>query len=73
MQTLDEMLNRHLLTQDQYTQIRACIAEAGSPQAIMDMPAHLWRSLELASVLMGVDADLMRPASLGDEADPGAG
>ena len=27
----------------------------------MQMPAGLWRSLELASVLMGVDADLSQP------------
>ena len=25
------------------------------------MPPGLWRSLELASVLMGIDADLTRP------------
>jgi hypothetical protein len=27
----------------------------------MQMPAGLWRSLELASVLMGVDTDLTQP------------
>ena len=27
----------------------------------MQMPAGLWRSLELASVLMGADADLTLP------------
>ena len=31
------------------------------PEAIMQMPAGLWRSLELASVLMGADADLTLP------------
>ena len=29
----------------------------------MQMPPGLWRSLELASVLMGVDADLSQPPS----------
>jgi hypothetical protein len=30
----------------------------------MQMPASLWRSLELASVLMGFDADIMKPPCL---------
>ena len=30
-------------------------------EAIMQMPAALWRKLELASVLMDLDADLTRP------------
>jgi hypothetical protein len=29
-----------------------------------EMPMSLWRSLELASVLMGVDADLAQPPCL---------
>jgi len=37
------------------------ISTARTPEAIMQMPAGLWRSLELASVLMGVDADLSQP------------
>jgi len=37
------------------------ISSARTPEAIMQMPASLWRSLELASVLMGVDADLSQP------------
>jgi hypothetical protein len=65
MQTLNEMLDRHLLTRDQHGQICAWIAAARTPQAILDMPADLWRTLELASVLMGFDADMMRPAPLG--------
>ena len=68
MQTLDDMLGRHLLTPEQHRQISAWIAAARTPQAIRDMPAELWRTLELASVLMGFDADMMLPAPLG--ADP---
>ena len=41
---------------------------ARTPEAIMQMPSGLWRSLELASVLMGVDADLapgvLRPGGM---------
>lgn len=61
MQTLDEMLSRHFLTADQHRQIRAWIAEVRTPEAILEMPANLWRALELASVLMGFDADIMAP------------
>lgn len=58
MQTLDEMLSLHFITADQHAEIGAWIAQAKSPEAIMQMPASLWRKLELASVLMGFDADL---------------
>ena len=68
MQTLDDMLSRHLLTSEQHGRIGAWIAAARTPQAILDMPADLWRTLELASVLMGFDADMMLPAPL--SADP---
>jgi hypothetical protein len=68
MQTLDDMLDRRLLTPEQHKQIGAWIAAARTPQAILDMPAELWRTLELASVLMGFDDDMMVPAPLG--ADP---
>lgn len=64
MQTLDEMLSRHLLSPDQHAEIRAWIAAARSPEAILQMPPHLWRSLELASTLMGLDADLSQPPLL---------
>ena len=67
MQTLDDMLSRHLLTPEQHGQIGAWIAAARTPQAIREMPAELWRTLELASVLMGFDADMMLPAPLGIE------
>jgi hypothetical protein len=68
VQTLDEMLNRNLLTTAQHGAIAAWIAHARTPDAIRQMPAPLWRTLELASVLMGVDADLTQPPMLSDEA-----
>jgi hypothetical protein len=61
VKTIDEMLVRRLLTPAQHHEIGAWISDARTPAAIMEMPAGLWRSLELASVLMGVDADLTRP------------
>lgn len=69
MQTLDDMLARHLLTAEQHGRIGAWIAAARTPQAILEMPADLWRTLELASVLLGFDADMSRPAPLGVEPD----
>lgn len=63
MKTLDEMLNRRLLTQQQHAEIAGWVASARTPEAIMDMPAPLWRSLSLASVLMNLDADLTQPPS----------
>ena len=64
MQTLDEMRSLHLLTQDQHAQIGAWIAAGKTPEGIMQMPPHLWRALELASVLMNFDADLAQPPLL---------
>ncbi len=61
MQTLDEMLSRKLLSPAQHSEIAAWIAHARTPEAIRRMPAPLWRTLELASVLMNVDADLSQP------------
>ncbi|MEO5735738.1 MAG: hypothetical protein ABIN96_11875 [Rubrivivax sp.] len=61
MQTLDEMLSRNLLNPDQHAQIAAWISQARTPEAIMEMPPSLWRTLSLASVLMNVDADLTQP------------
>ena len=58
MQTLDDMLALHLLTPEQHAEIRAWVAQADTPEDIMQMPAALWRRLELASVLMGFDADV---------------
>lgn len=65
MQTLDEMLELHLLSPEQHTEIRAWIAAVRTPEAIMNMPAHLWRSLELASVLMGFDEQVTQAPLLG--------
>lgn len=61
MKTLDEMLRLRLISREQHAEIGSWIAEARTPQAIMRMPAPLWRALELASVLMDVDADLRQP------------
>jgi len=58
MQTLDDMLKLNLLTAEQHAEIGAWVAQARTPDAIMKMPAPLWRKLELASVLMGFDADV---------------
>jgi hypothetical protein len=55
------MLSRKLLTPEQHAQIGAWIVQARTPEAIRQMPAALWRSFELASVLMDVDADLTQP------------
>ena len=60
MKTIDEMLSLKLLTPDQHAEIGAWVAHHQTPEAIMQMPASLWRSLELASVLMNFDADLMQ-------------
>ena len=51
-------------TLEQHGQIRAWIASARTPQAILEMPGELWRTLALASVLLGCDADLMQPTPL---------
>lgn len=61
MKTIDEMLSLDLLTPQQHREIGAWIARVKTPQAIIEMPAPLWRALELASVAMNIDADLMRP------------
>ena len=64
MKTIDEMLHLALLTPEQHRQIGAWIAQADSPKAILKMPASLWRALERASAVMGIDEDLMRPPAL---------
>lgn len=56
MQTLDEMLSLNLLTPDQHAEIHAWALGAKTPEKIMAMPPHLWRALELASVLMDFEA-----------------
>ena len=59
MNTLDEMRHRHLLTVEQHTEIRAWIAKVRTPEGILGMPAHLWKALALASMLMNVDGELL--------------
>jgi hypothetical protein len=61
VRTIDEMLVQRLLTPAQHPEIRSCISSARTPEAIIRMPANLWHSLELGSVLMGIDADLLQP------------
>lgn len=68
MQTLDEMRQRHLLSPDQHARIHAWVMRVRTPEAILAMPADLWRALSLASVLMNVDAELVHSPTLGDEA-----
>jgi hypothetical protein len=58
MQTLDEMLALNLLTPDQHHEIGVWVRSSRTPDKIMQMPAHLWRVLEQASLLMDFDADL---------------
>ena len=65
VKTIDEMLSLHLLSGEQHAQISAWIADLKTPEAIMQMPAHLWRTLELASVLINFDADVTRAPTFG--------
>jgi hypothetical protein len=58
------MLNLALLTPDQHHQISAWIAQADTPEDILKMPSALWRAVERASAVMGIDEDLMRPPAL---------
>lgn len=64
MKTIDEMLNLALLTADEHRQISHWIAQARSPDEILKMPPLLWRAVERASAVMGIDDDLMRPPAL---------
>lgn len=64
MKTIDEMLHLSLLTPNQHQQISAWITKAGSPEEILNMPPVLWRAIERASAIMGIDADLVRPPAL---------
>ena len=65
VKTIDEMLSLHLLSGEQHAQISAWIADLKTPEAILQMPAHLWRALELASVLINFDADVTRAPTFG--------
>lgn len=64
MKTIDEMLHLALLTPDEHRQISGWIAQADSPDEILKMPPLLWRAVERASAVMGIDDDLMRPPAL---------
>lgn len=68
MDTLDEMRQRHLLTPAQHADIQAWVVKGRTPEAILAMPAELWRALALASLLMNVDADLTQPPPLARDA-----
>ena len=63
MKTIDEMLHLALLTHDQHQQISAWIAQADSPEDILKMPPLLWKAVEQASAVMGIEEDLLRPPS----------
>ena len=63
MKTIDEMLHLDLLTSEQHFQIGAWIAQADSPEEILQMPAPLWQAIERASEVMGVNQDLSRAPS----------
>lgn len=64
MKTIDEMLHLALLTPDQHSKISAWVAQAHSPEDILDMPTELWQAIERASDIMGIDNDLLRPPAL---------
>jgi hypothetical protein len=59
MQTLDEMLALDLLTLGQHIELKAWLAGYKTPEQILQMPAHLWKVLQAASVQMDFDADLL--------------
>lgn len=63
MKTIGEMLHLHLLTSEQHVQIGAWIAQADTPDEILQMPAPLWQAIERASEVMGIDQDLARAPS----------
>jgi len=64
MKTIDEMLHLALLSPDEHQQISSWIAQADTPDDILKMPPLLWRAVERASAVMGIDEDLMRPPAL---------
>jgi len=63
MKTIDEMKQLLLLSAEQHAQISAWIAQARTPEAIMQMPGPLWRALELASVLMDFEGPARLPGN----------
>lgn len=52
MMLLDEMLSLNLLTADQHHEIGTWVRQARTPERILQMPPHLWKVLEQASVLL---------------------
>ena len=72
MKTIDEMLHLALLTPDEHQQISHWIARSATPDEILAMPQPLWRAVERASEVMGIDQDLLRPPAL-DADGVGAG
>lgn len=56
MMLLDEMLSLNLLTADQHHEIGAWVRQARTPERILQMPPHLWKVLEQASVLLDFDS-----------------
>jgi hypothetical protein len=64
MKTIQEMLHLALLTADEHQQISSWIAQADTPDEILKMPPLLWRAVERASAVMGIDEDLLRPPAL---------
>jgi hypothetical protein len=65
--TLDEMLSLDLLSAQQHREIAAWLRASRTPEAILAMPPHLWRAIESASVVMNIDADLIRPPLLSED------
>ena len=57
MLLLDEMLDLQLLTADQHRDFGAWVRQARTPVRILQMPAHLWRVLENASLLLDLEPD----------------
>ena len=61
---IDEMLSLDLLSPQQHHEIACWLDASRTPEAIMAMPPPLWRALEAASLVMNIDADLIRPPLL---------
>ena len=68
MKTIDEMLSLDLLSAQQHQDIARWLRASKTPEAIMAMPPHLWRAIESASLVMNIDADLIRSPLLGADA-----
>jgi hypothetical protein len=62
---IDEMLSLDLLSPQQHREIACWLRASTTPEAILAMPPPLWRALEAASLVMNIDADLIRPPLLG--------